>query len=264
MPGPLDSRAGSAFFSPVMRAHLLLPALPLLLIACGGGSAPPPKSPSNDDQPKKARSSAKDEKTKPEEPQAEASGMPSKCAGDPCVPPPKFVKKLCAKGDPSVALYMFRKGTPWTRGYLTRKTQVANASGGMSGEGFLEFDEEVLVLRKMAADYGGMQVSGAMGGYDVLRWDGTCSTLAAEELTLNVSPSPKAAKIDFRYLDDKTKDALRKDSKLDEVYLARRKECKGASSGEVTKKCEVLDKKFSDIIVQVVRGGIELPVPELP
>jgi hypothetical protein len=244
-----------------MRA-LLLPVLPFVLIACGGGSAPPPKAPPDGDQPKQAKHQAKDEKAKSEEPEAEASGIPTKCSGDPCTPPPKFVKKLCADAYPGVALYMLRKGTPWTRGYLTRKTQVANASGGMSGEGFLEFDEEVVVLRKMAADYGGMQVSGAMGGYDVLRWDGTCSTLAAEELTLNVSPSPKAAKVDFRLLDDNIKEALRKNGKLDELYLARRKECKGASSGEVSKKCEVLDKKFSDTIVQVVRGGMELPVPD--
>ena len=244
-----------------MRA-LLLPALPFLLFACGGGSAPPDKAPSDDDQPEKVQPKAKDTESKSEAPEAEASGMPTKCSGDPCVPPPKFVKKLCSDAYPGVALYMLRKGTPWTRGYLTRKTQVANASGGKSGEGFLEFDEEVLVLRKMAADYGGMQVSGAMGGYDVLRWDGTCSTLAAEELTLNVSPSPKAAKVDFQYLDDNIKEALRKDSKLDETYLARRKECKGATSGEVTKKCVVLDKKFSDTIVQVVRGGLELPVPD--
>jgi hypothetical protein len=246
-----------------MRA-LPLCALPFLLIACGGGSAPPAKAPADDDKPEKAQPKAKDEKRKSEAPEAEASGMPTKCAGsgEACTPPIKFVKRLCADAFPGVALYMFRKGSPWTRGYLTRKTQAVNASGGKSGEGFLEFDEEVLVMLKRVGDYGGMQVSGAMGGWDVLRWDGTCATLASEELTLNVSPSPKAAKVDFRFLDDNIKEALRKDSKLDEVYLARRKECKGASSGEVTKKCEVLDKKFSETMVQVVRSGIELPVPD--
>jgi hypothetical protein len=243
-----------------MRA-LFLSFLPFVLAACGGKAAPPPKASSDDAEPK-SEHKAKSKEGKAEEPAADAPGIPTKCSGDPCVPPVKFVKRLCHDAFPGVALYMFQKGSPWIRGYLTRKTPVANASGGKSGEGFLEFDEEVLVLRKFASDYGGMQVSGAMGGYDVLRWDGTCSTLASEELTLNVSPTPKAAKVDFRFLDDNIKDALRKDSKLDEVYLARRKECKGASSGEVTKKCEVLDKKFTDAIVQVVRGGLSLPVPD--
>ncbi len=246
-----------------MRALLPLSfCLPLVLVACGGGSAPPPKAAAEDEPAAKPRPEAKAHPS--DAPETEASGMPTKCAssGEACTPPNAFVKKLCADAFPGVAIYMFQKGTPWTRGYLTRKTQAVNASGGKSGEGFLEFDEEVLVLRKRVADYGGMQVSGAMGGWDVLRWDGTCATLASEELTLNVSPSPKAAKVIFRFLDDNLKDALRKDAKLDEVYLAHRKECKGATMGEVSKKCEVLDKKFADTIVQVVRGGIELPTPE--
>jgi hypothetical protein len=238
--------------------------LALSYSACGGGAARPAETPAEraeadvSEQPKFSKSQ------KTEEAEGESSGVPTKCAGskDPCAPPDKFVKKVCADAFPGLAIYMFQKGSVWTRGYLTRKTEAVNASGGKSGEGYLEFDEEVLVMRKRANDYGGMQVSGAMGGWDVLRWDGTCATLAGEELTLNRAPSPKAAKVIFRFLDDNVKEALRKDSKLDEVYLAHRKECKGATSGEVSKKCEVLDKKFADTIVQVVRGGIEIPVPE--
>ena len=78
-----------------MRA-LPLCALPFLLIACGGGSAPPAKAPADDDKPEKARPKAKDEKSKSEAPEAEASGMPTKCAGsgEACTPPIKFVKRL--------------------------------------------------------------------------------------------------------------------------------------------------------------------------
>jgi hypothetical protein len=241
-----------------------LMSLALFHLACGGGASRPAETPAD-----RTEASASDapraSKNQPnEEAEAESSGVPTKCAGSggPCTPPDKFVKKVCADAFPGLAIYMFQKGSVWTRGYLTRKTEAVNASGGKSGEGYLEFDEEVLVMRKRAADYGGMQVSGAMGGWDVLRWDGTCATLAGEELTLNRAPSPKAAKVIFRFLDDNVKDALRKNSKLDEIYLAHRKECKGATMGEVSKKCETLDKKFADTIVQVVRGGIEIPVPE--
>jgi hypothetical protein len=190
------------------------------------------------------------------------SPIPTKCAKkDPCVPPADYVKKLCKSSYPSVALNFFRGGTPWQRGYLTRRTEAINASGGISGEGYLEFDEEVIVLQKRKNDYGGMQVSGAMGGYYVLRWDGTCNDIAGEELTLSKPPQPKAAKIEWRFLEENTQEALRADEKLNEMINARRKECKGASSGEVSKKCVDLDKKLTDTIAKTVRAGIDLPVP---
>lgn len=98
-----------------------------------------------------------------------------------CLPPVGFVKRLCQGNFPSIALSMFKKETPWTRGYMTRKTKAWNASGGAASSDELEFDEEVLVLRHRSDDLGGMQVSGAGGGYDALRWNGSCVTLAKEE-----------------------------------------------------------------------------------
>ena len=75
--------------------------------------------------------------------------------------------------------------------------------------------------------------------------------------------SPKHAKVYWRYLDSGTKEALRKNEKLTEMYRARRKECKGATMGDVTDKCEKLDKKLTQTIVDVVReGGIDFPAPE--
>src|SRR5262249_46423860 len=35
-----------------------------------------------------------------------------------CLPPAAFIKRLCNGAFPDVALTMFAKGTPWTRGYL--------------------------------------------------------------------------------------------------------------------------------------------------
>lgn len=164
-----------------------------------GSSTPAAKSPEPADDPPAAASKEDEPKKAAPKDDAPASNddapIPTKCAkSDPCVPPLAYVKKLCAKSYPSVALHFFRGGSPWTRGYLTRKTEAGNASGGISGEGFLEFDEEVIILQKRKSDTGGMQVSGAMGGYYVLRWDGTCNDIAAEELTLNKPPQPKASK----------------------------------------------------------------------
>jgi hypothetical protein len=239
---------------------MLLVALPL---ACGG-SQPPAAEPEAEVP---AAASAGDEK--PAEAEAELSapasgGIPKECArkGGTCFPPKKFVERLCAASFPGMALYLFANGSPWSRGYLRGKTKAWNASGGASdNESYLEFDEEVLVLAERKADLGGMQVSGAGASYDALRWDGSCVTLSAEEMTLDKPPNPKTARIDWRYIDDNVQEALRTDSDVNEAYQARRKECKGATSGEVSLKCVKADEKLSATIVKAIRNGAKLPEP---
>ena len=44
--------------------------------------------------------------------------------------------------------------------------------------------------------------------------------------------------------------------------MARKKECRGATSGTVTKACERLDATLNVRIAEHVRSGPELPVPE--
>jgi hypothetical protein len=46
------------------------------------------------------------------------------------------------------------------------------------------------------------------------------------------------------------------------AYKRRGKECKGASSGEVTKGCEQADVALSAAVVGEVRGGKTIPLPE--
>ncbi|MBM4362994.1 MAG: hypothetical protein FJ104_09960 [Deltaproteobacteria bacterium] len=168
--------------------------------------------------------------------------------------------RVCARVQPSLALHLFRRGTPFTRGYLTRRTQAWNAEGGASVHDWLEFDEEVLVLSAKIPPKGGMQVTG-MGGYQALRWDGACVTLAAEEMTLTRPPAPKRPRIQWRYLDEPVQEALRKDSGVDAAYLTHRKECKGVSVGEVTKKCEDADRKLVAAMVRAVESSSEIPAP---
>jgi hypothetical protein len=255
---------GSDGLSSVSMRSFALWTLALMFAGCGS-SMPAAKSAPSDDPPAAAAKDSEPDKPAAKDDAASSDddeAIPTKCAkSDPCVPPPAYVKKLCAKSYPSVALSFFRGGTPWTRGYLKQRTEAINASGGVSGEGFLEFDEEVIILQKRKSDYGGMQVSGAMGGYYVLRWDGTCNDIAGEELTMSKPPQPKASKIEWRFLDENTQEALRQDSQLNEMINARRSECKGAASGTVSKKCVELDKKLVDMLAKVVRRGIDLPVP---
>jgi hypothetical protein len=237
-----------------------------VVVGCGGAASSdkPPAEPTSASSVASAGSGS-ESPPQQESPAAEAEGViPTQCAraGDVCTPGAKFVQRLCKGNFPSVALYLFQKQMPWTRGYLRGETEAWNASGGASESGKLAFDEEVIILRKRAADTGGMQVSGAGGGYDALRWNGSCVTLAAEEVTLDAPPKPKAAKVEFRWLDTAVQDSLRKDSALDAAVTERKRECKGAHSGEVSLKCVKADAKLSDGIVDFVRKGGAIATPE--
>jgi hypothetical protein len=247
----------------VIRNLLFLAPL-LATLSCG--SSKPAEAPSSEPSPKeetKAESEpAAEEKATASESVAPGK-LPTECEtrGDTCVLPKSFVKRLCQNPMPNVALALFSSGTPWTRAYLTRKTKAWNAEGGASVEDWLDFDEEVLLLDARLPPKGGMQVSG-MGGYQALRWDGTCVTLASEEVATRKPPSPKYPRLLWRWYDDPIKEALRKSPDVDRAYLAQRKECKGVSVGEVTKKCEVADHALVEAIVAHVSGSGGLPEPE--
>lgn len=247
----------------MIRIPTLL-ASALALSACGG-SAPKAEAPESTST--TAAAPAADEA--PAEPAADdakaapTAGIPKDCAkkGGTCVPPKAFVQKLCSGNFPSVGLYLFANKSPWARGYLRGRTKAVNASGGVSDNGWLEFDEEVIILAERKADLGGMQVSGAGASYDALRWDGSCVTLSSEEVTLDKPPSPKTSKIEWRFLDDNIQEALRANETLNKAYLARRQECKGATSGDVSLKCVKADQKLSAEIVTYLRAGGSLPEP---
>jgi hypothetical protein len=240
------------------RPLLRLAAMAPLLVSCA--SAPPPAAPPAPSAEPSAEPSAASvaEEDKP------FTKLPTECTeqGKLCLPPPKFVKRLCGSFNPDVALAMLAKGTPWSRGYLRVKSAEAwNASGGVSSIDKLVFDEEFVILTHRQADGGGMVVSGAGGGYDVLRWDGSCSSLTDEEVTLTASPTPTYPKIPWKNLDDKTQAALLADEKINKVYTDRRKECKGATIGDVSIKCVKLDDLLSKVVIAYVRGGGSLPPP---
>jgi hypothetical protein len=239
--------------------------IPVLVAGVGCGSTPPPPAKAPDPPSSKAESSEK-EKDPPAETAAPAADAPAKIPSEcvmkdgVCTVGKDFAKRLCQSTYVNVALAMFAKGTPWQRGYLTRKTEAWNAEGGASVAGWVEFDEEVLVLTSRMPPKGGMVVSGT-GGYQTLRWDGSCVTLQSEEVTFKRPPQPKYPRLEWRWLEDGMRDALRKDSKVDEAYLAQRKECKGVTSGEVSKKCVTADQKLVDAIVSHVSNEGGLPEP---
>jgi hypothetical protein len=243
----------------MLRAPLLLLLAAPLATACSSkpAEAPPAPAAAADPAPADLAPAAAEQKHE--------AKLPSECADKGakiCLPPADFAKRLCSGFYPDVALSMLAKGTPWARGYLkVRSAEAWNASGGVSSGEKLVFEEEFVLLTHRTADTGGMVVSGAGGGYDVLRWDGSCASLQDEEVSLSPSPSPKAAKIPWKNLDDKVQSALLADTKINKVYLDRRKECKGATMGEVSAKCVKLDDQLSVVVVDFLRNGGSVPPP---
>jgi hypothetical protein len=242
----------------MLRPFFLL--VPFLISACGGAPVAKPA------EPERAAPAAEPDAAPAAEPKGEAAAaitVPTGCAskGRLCLPDQKFTKRMCNDSFPTLALYLFGNGFGFTRGYLTRKTQAWNAAGGASDNTFLEFDEEVMLLVERGADANAMQVSGAGGGYEALRWNGSCVTLAKEEVTLDKPPSPKFAKVEWRFLDDNVQEALRQDPTINTAVQKRRKECKGAVSGDVSLPCVKADDKLTQVIIDYLRKDGKLPVP---
>jgi hypothetical protein len=190
--------------------------------------------------------------------------LPTACAsttGELCTPPNEFVDRLCDRNYADAALSLFAKSSPFTRVFLRGKVEAWYAGGGASSREVLAFDEEVLVLRFRSPNSGGIIVNDNGGSYDVLRWNGNCFTLDGGEVTAKRPPKPRTAPIQFHRLDDKTQNALLENTAVRAAYAKRGKECKGATSGEVTTACVRADDALSAAVVDYVRGGGTLPRP---
>jgi hypothetical protein len=240
-----------------------LVAAGFLSTACGGSSPPASEAPKAEG----AATAAPSDSGAPApaaEDDASKKKIPDACAGDgsSCTMPKAFVKRLCGGSYPDLALLLFAKSTPWRRAYVSVKEADAfNGYGGPSSDEKLVFEEELLVLAEKKVDTGGMQVSGAGASYDCLRWDGTCATLSAEEVRFAAPSKPKHATVPWRALADDTQNALLQNDAVSKTATERRKECKGATTGSVTAKCEKLDHKLNDVVVEAVRSGASVPQP---
>ena len=81
-------------------------------------------------------------------------------------------------------------------------------------------------------------------------------------MTLTAPPTKaKAAKILWQSLSDATQAALLADAGIAKLNKERRDECKGATSGDVSKKCVKLVDGLGAAITDYVRNGGEIPAP---
>ncbi len=251
-----------------MRSSTLL--LAALFLGCGP-STPAAKDPATPDGETSTGASPAETSAptaKDPEPAADApAAFPTGCANPGekiCVMPADFAKRLCNGFFPDLALYMFSPNSPWTRAYvnLKKETDAWNSRNGPASDAKLTYDEEVLIVSEQKPDLKGMTVSGAGASYDFLRWDGTCASLTAAEMTFSKAPKPKTPPIPWRTLEDPTKEALQKDEKFAKLATDRRKECKGATMGSVSDKCEKADLLLNNAVVESIRKGVEIPKPQ--
>lgn len=245
-----------------------------LVLACGGAAPGTAIAPRNEPKAQAAApattpsSATATQPTATEPATVEATApkeLPTTCEkkDDLCLPPRTFVKRLCQGAYPGAAIRLFEKSSPFSRGYVrVRSMQPVNTLGGPASDAALTFGEEVLVLtRTGAAQAGDMQMSG-MGGYDVLRWDGTCATLADGELARYAPTAPRNAPIAWQYIDTNIQQALLENQGIDKARKTQRKHCQGASLGRRSASCIDADAKLNERIVLAVRTGMNLPAPE--
>jgi hypothetical protein len=231
--------------------------------ACGSSSSRPAAPP---EPAARAEGSSAPEPVAPPAVAAPAvAGIPTKCASPDaplCTPDSAFVKRMCNGSFPDVALVLLGKDTPFVRMYMKGDVEGWNADGGASARAKLRFDEELLVLRRRSPPANGIVVGSGGAGYLAMRWDGNCYTLEDNELTTKKPSAPKVAPIPWRLYSEGTKNALLASPKILAAYQRRGKECKGATSGEVTRACETADTALSTTIVAEIRGGLAIPTPE--
>ncbi|HEX3777536.1 MAG TPA: hypothetical protein VHV51_23860 [Polyangiaceae bacterium] len=189
-------------------------------------------------------------------------GLPDHCARGKheCLPPPGWVRRLCDDVYPDIALAMFKPGSRWQRLYMLARAEPFNASGGASLLGDkLERGEEVIALKRR--DNNGELQVGDNAGYDILRWNGACATIHDGDFSRQPPREIMHSKIEWRRLSMDTRKALEAQPEIAAAQDARRKACKGQSIGEVSKDCEVYDRKFMDEIIHYVEDGGKLPAP---
>ena len=269
---PLTARARSVDIGRMFRCHPLSCACLALVCSCAGVSTPPPAveapAAATEDPiqlPKFAAPKTEASAATPAPVAQAPAGLPTTCAerknGKFCLPDEAFVERLCKGSWPDLALIFFRKNTPWTRGYVSRQVNAWNATGGgMSTSAKLAVDEELIILR-YRGNAGGIVVSGAAGGYDALRWDGTCVSLSGDEVRMQPNGTPKHAPIPWRKLEEKTQTTLLADTRIHQNFDRRRKDCQGETAGAGATPCERAEAALSWGIVFFVRSGGAIPEP---
>jgi hypothetical protein len=246
------------------------------LVACGGAGenvAGPMVPAAGVHEPAPARTEAAPEQESAAEavpaastaPEAEAPPpIPSACTGakEDCMPPAAFAEAVCHGRFPDLALYLFAKSSPWQRAYLKVQTlEPVNIYDGARSDRWLEFGEEVLILRRHGGGgNGGVQVSGPVD-LDILRLDGTCATVRQEFVAPYMTGAVQVARVVWKYVDPGIQEALLSDKAVARASEKERPACKGSTMKSPGPACDKAQKNLSDAIGIALRLGAVVPAP---
>lgn len=246
----------------------------LILSGCGSSRSKPAETAA--DVPAKRIQSSKHrqlaqrshEDSTPAQQPAPRAELPQQCTGSgkECFPPEDFVSLLCQKKYPGVAIKMFEKSAPWQRGFIKIKDVApVNSHGGPTASTRLEFLEEIVVLRMRPNKYREM-VADMPNSFDVLRFDGTCATLAEDEfMTRKPALPPRYAPFVWSQIDPTIRRALSKEPKVEKARLDQTELCRGTILTGGSGACKDATQKLARAILAAISQGATLPEPdELP
>jgi hypothetical protein len=237
----------------------------LLLTACAAG----PQSRSSEPPPVKTESVVEAERPQPERddvsdsppPEPKRFELPAECA-DPnaavCTPPPAFVEELCRRASSRLPLVLFKKGTPWARGYVRVSSEAWYAGGGPASPERMSVGEEVLILAARTGGSSGVQIVGS-GSYDVLRWNGSCVSLMSDEVSKRPLGMLNVAPILWHRLPPQAREALLEDKSVRFRHEMFERFCQPGKME--SKACTQHETALHQAIADFVRKGGEVPVP---
>jgi hypothetical protein len=250
-----------------MRVVLIF-AMPVLacLMACGssGTVAAPQVAPQPKAEPEHRKAAKKPRAIKNPEASARKAELPRNCSNDSkfCSPPEDFVRALCKKKYPSVAIALFERNAPWRHAYVKVKDVApVNSFGGPAAHTFLEFLEEVVILREREIKQHSV-IQELPNTFDVFRLDGTCATLAQDELTTKKPViRPHYAPIIWQQLEEGIRQALSQNQKVDQAAEAQTLACRGSFFAGGGEPCKEATQQLARAIIAAVDEGLELPAP---
>ena len=199
-------------------------------------------------------------KKKPPPPPA----LPGKCADHDkyCLPPSDFVARLCNDKYPEVALVMFQPSEPWEHAFVkVKEVRPMNALGGPSSDARMVFSEEVILLHHRPYVARGPIQDDAPDNYDVLRFDGTCATLAEDEFWPHRPREPVHAPIIWKYLDADFREVLSQNARVGKAGEKQTDKCAGMYIGGGDAHCRRATEKLVTAISRVLATGVALPAP---
>lgn len=233
-------------------------------VACGSSAPRPPKAvamKSESTHPRVTRPVTQPQT--PGRPTGRAE-LPRNCTAErgACYPPQEFVRALCKKKYPGVAIAMFERGAPWKHAYIRVKDVAPiNSLGGPNGFSRLEFLEEVLLLREREVKRHQM-IMDVPTSYDVLRLDGTCATLVEDEfMTRKPYVPPRYAPVIWQLIDPPLRQTLTQVPKVDQAAQTQNLACHGSFLAGGGEPCKDATQQLARAIVSALSEGVVLPVP---